>query len=102
MFEVILSGRARSGVAEARGSLILERNFAPLFKLRLANKDLELALETAHALNVPMPALAAVKQVFAGCMAAGQGDEDICSLIKYLERGMGVEVVAGTRRGGEA
>ncbi len=94
MFEIIRCGRARSGLSDARGELILKRDFRPLFRFALFDKDMELALETAHQLRVPMPALAAVKQAASACMAAGQADEDMCSLVKFLERATGVEIAA--------
>jgi 3-hydroxyisobutyrate dehydrogenase-like beta-hydroxyacid dehydrogenase len=39
-----------------------------------------------------MPALAATKQVFSACMAAGQADEDFSTTVKFFERAIGREV----------
>jgi 3-hydroxyisobutyrate dehydrogenase-like beta-hydroxyacid dehydrogenase len=94
MYEVLQSGRARSGIAEMKGPQILKRDFSPFFHLRLMNKDLELALEAAHGLDVPMPALAATKQVLSACMGAGQGEEDFCAIVKYFEKAIGRPIQA--------
>lgn len=92
MYDILTSGRARSGIMEMKGPPVLKRDFTPFFHLRLMDKDLELALETAHALKVPMPALSATKQVFAACMSSGQSEEDFSTTIKYFERLIGAEV----------
>ena len=83
---------ARSGIFEMKGPPILRGDFTAFFPLRLMDKDLRLALEAAHALRVPVPALAAVKEVFSACLAAGQAEEDFSSVIKFFERFTGAEV----------
>ncbi len=62
------------------------RDFAPGFMINLQQKDLRLVLEAARELNLPLPALSLVVQHFAGCQAAGEGDEGTQSLVKSLER----------------
>ncbi len=95
MFEILQSGRARSGIAEMKGPPILRRDFTPFFPLRLMDKDLQLALETAHALRVPMPALAATKQVFQASLADGRAEEDFSTIVKYFEKAIGAELAPG-------
>lgn len=92
MFEILQSARARSGIAEMKGPQILKRDFTPFFPLKLMDKDLHLALETAHALRVPMPALAATKQVFLASLADGRAEEDFSTIIKFFEKAIGAEV----------
>jgi 3-hydroxyisobutyrate dehydrogenase-like beta-hydroxyacid dehydrogenase len=95
MFEILQFGRAKSGIAEAKGPRILARDFQPFFRLVLMNKDLQLALEEAHRQRVSMPAVAATKQLFSAAVAGGQADEDMCSVIRQLEQASGVVVAAG-------
>jgi 3-hydroxyisobutyrate dehydrogenase-like beta-hydroxyacid dehydrogenase len=92
MYETFLGGRAKSGIMEMKAPQVLKRDFAPFFQLRLMEKDVDLALDAAHALKVPMPALAATKQVLAACMAYGLGDEDFSTTIKFFERAIGSEI----------
>lgn len=92
MFDVLMSGRAKSAIAEMKCPPLLRGDFTPFFALKLMDKDLRLALETAEALKVPMPALAAVKQVFTACMGAGQAEEDFSTIVKHHERNAGVVV----------
>jgi 3-hydroxyisobutyrate dehydrogenase-like beta-hydroxyacid dehydrogenase len=77
-----------------KGPNILKRDFTTFFPLRLMDKDMRLALETAEALRVSLPAVKAVKDVLGACVAAGQADEDMSSAIKHLERAGGVEVAS--------
>ncbi len=92
MYEIIQAGRARSGIAEMKGPPILRRDFTPFFPLKLMDKDLQLALEAAHALRVPMPALSATKQIFLASIADGRGEEDFSTIIKFFEKAIGAEV----------
>lgn len=93
MFSLLMSNpRARIGMAELKGPTILRGDFTPNFLLRLMRKDVRLALETAADLNVPLPALEAVKRVFDASMEEGHGEEDFSAIIKHLENAAGVAV----------
>ena len=92
MLQIIQSSRARSGIIEMKAPQILRRDFSPFFPLRLMAKDVGLIRETASALNVSTPLVAALEQVYRGCLAAELGEEDFAATIKFLERPAGVEV----------
>jgi 3-hydroxyisobutyrate dehydrogenase-like beta-hydroxyacid dehydrogenase len=94
MYSILMNSRARSGIYEMKGPNILKRDFTTFFPLRLMDKDMRLALETADALRVSLPLVKAVKDVLGACVAAGQGDEDMSSAIRHLERAGGVEVAS--------
>ncbi len=47
-------------------------------------------LEQASALKAPMPGLAAIREVFQAARAQGHGREDICAVVKALERAAGL------------
>jgi 3-hydroxyisobutyrate dehydrogenase-like beta-hydroxyacid dehydrogenase len=92
MFEILMNSRARAGIFEMKGPSILKRDFTPFFPLRLMDKDMRLALETADALKIPLPLVRAVKDALGAAVSAGQSEEDFSSAIKPLERAAGVEV----------
>lgn len=98
MYSVLMNSRARAGIFEMKGPNILKRDFSAFFPLRLMDKDMRLALETADALRLPMPVVKAVKDVLGQCVAAGQAEEDFSSAIKHLERAGGVEVASRSHR----
>jgi 3-hydroxyisobutyrate dehydrogenase-like beta-hydroxyacid dehydrogenase len=93
MYELLMSNpRARVGMAEVKGPLILKGDFAPAFALRLMRKDVRLAIETAVELGVELPATQAAKSVFDAAMDEGLADEDFSAAIKHLEHVAGVAV----------
>lgn len=92
MMNIIQTSRARSGIIEMKGPQVLKGDFTPFFPLRLMNKDLGLVLDAAHALNVPMPLTAILKEIYSNCMAEGWGEEDYCATIKWLEKATKIEV----------
>ena len=94
MVEMLMTSRAKCGIMEMKGTPILNRDFTPFFALKLMNKDMRLALETAESLGVCMPGLASLKQILSACMGSGLGEEDFSAMIKFHERNAGVEVAA--------
>ncbi len=91
--ETILEVVAASGYASPyftfKGNAIARRDFDEHFAIDLLVKDQTLMLQQAAALKVPMPGLAAVREVFQSARAQGFGREDICAVVKTLERAAG-------------
>ena len=50
---------------------MIKRTFDPGFRIRLHQKDLNLALTSARDLGVALPNTASTQQIFAACVAAG-------------------------------
>ena len=65
---------------------MLERDFRPGFKVAHQQKDLRLALATAHEQHVPLPGTALVHQLFTAVEGQGLGGEGTQALIKALEK----------------
>ena len=94
MLEIIQSSMARATLTDFKAPFIFKGDFTPYFPLKLMHKDLELAMEAGFAQNVPMPTLAAVKEVYAAAKAQGKGDLDYAAVITFLEELAGVKVRA--------
>jgi 3-hydroxyisobutyrate dehydrogenase len=92
LLEIMQSSLARSAIADFKAPFVFKGDFTPYFPLKLMHKDLELAMEAAYAQNVPMPAAAAVKEVYGGAKALGKGDLDYVAVITFLEELAGVQV----------
>jgi 3-hydroxyisobutyrate dehydrogenase-like beta-hydroxyacid dehydrogenase len=92
MLEILQSSLARAALTDFKAPFILKGDFTPYFPLKLMHKDLELAMEAGFALNVPMPTLAAVKEVYSAAKAQGKGDLDYAAVITFLEELAGVKV----------
>ncbi|RUU11729.1 2-hydroxy-3-oxopropionate reductase [Mesorhizobium sp. USDA-HM6] len=82
----LMGGFASSRVLEVHGERMIARTFAPGFRIRLHQKDLNLALESARALGVSLPNTATAQQLMNACSArTGGADADHSSLVKALE-----------------
>jgi 3-hydroxyisobutyrate dehydrogenase-like beta-hydroxyacid dehydrogenase len=94
MLEILQSSLARAALTDFKAPFIFKGDFTPYFPLKLMHKDLELAMEAGFAHNVPMPTLAAVKEVYSAAKAQGKGDLDYAAVITFLEELAGVKVRA--------
>ena len=92
MLEIIQSSMARAALTDFKAPFIFKGDFTPYFPLKLMHKDLELAAEAAYAQGVPMPVLAAVKEVYMAAKAQGKGDLDYAAIVTFLEELAGVKV----------
>jgi 3-hydroxyisobutyrate dehydrogenase-like beta-hydroxyacid dehydrogenase len=94
MLEILQSSLARAALTDFKAPFILKGDFAPYFPLKLMHKDLELAMEAGFVLNVPMPTLASVKEVYGAAKAQGKGELDYAAVMTFLEELAGVKVRA--------
>jgi len=92
MLEILQSSMARATLTDFKAPFIFKGDFVPYFPLKLMHKDLELAAEAAYAHGVPMPALAAGKEVYGACKAQGKGELDYAAVVTFLEELAGVKV----------
>jgi 3-hydroxyisobutyrate dehydrogenase-like beta-hydroxyacid dehydrogenase len=95
MMQIIQGSMARASLTDFKAPFIFKGDFTPYFPLKLMHKDLELAAEAGFAQNVPMPTLAAVKEVYSAAKAAGKGDLDYAGVITFLEELAGIRVRSG-------
>lgn len=86
LVEVMQSSMARSGVLDVKAPLILAKNFKPSFPLRLMHKDLGLALDLANQLGVPLPAVAAAREVFNSVRGAATEDVDFAAIARFWQK----------------
>jgi 2-hydroxy-3-oxopropionate reductase len=83
--EVIKSSSGYSKMMDLRlPGFLLQGSFQPGFKLDLMKKDVNLALESAKALGVPVLLTSAAAQVFTAASAAGKGSEDFSAAAQFL------------------
>jgi len=84
--QALMGGAAYSRSLEFHGQRILDRNFAPGFRLRLHRKDLDIALATGKEYGIALPVTAQVREMMTELLNAGQGDMDNSSLVVLLEQ----------------
>ena len=84
--DALLGGFASSRVLEVHGERMLQRAFAPGFRIELHQKDLNLALGTARQLGVALPNTATAQELFNACIAHGGRGWDHSALVVALEK----------------
>ena len=95
VFNAIRGGLAGSAVMEAKGPMMLDRNFRAGFRIRLHQKDLRNVLQTATELNVPLPVTALVQQMLGSLVNDGEQEADHSAILHFIEKLAGVEVKRG-------
>ena len=85
VFEAVKGGLAGSNVLNAKGPMMIEGNFNPGFRIRLHQKDLNNALQTARELSVPLPFTSLAQQVIGSLMNEGKGDADHSAIANFIE-----------------
>ncbi len=83
--EALMGGFAASRVLEVHGDRMVKRTFNPGFRIRLHQKDLNLALQGAKELGVALPQTASAAQLMQACAANGLAEMDHSALVKALE-----------------
>jgi 3-hydroxyisobutyrate dehydrogenase-like beta-hydroxyacid dehydrogenase len=84
--EVMQSSMGRAPVLDVKAPMLLEKNYAPSFPLRLMHKDMALALALAKELGVSLPAGAAAEQVYAKILNSARDDVDYAAIGRYWEK----------------
>ena len=92
VLNAVKSGLAGSAVLNAKGPMLIARNFTPGGKVKSHQKDLRNALETAEANNVCLPLTALVQQMISSLIADGKGELDHSIIATFVEQASHVEV----------
>jgi len=82
----LLGGFAQSRILELHGERMIKRTFDPGFRIRLHQKDLNLALQAARNLGLSLPNTATAQELFNAVAAQGGIDFDHSALVLALEK----------------
>lgn len=85
MVDIIMAGRARSGIIEMKAPGMLARDFTPFFALKHMQKDLDLMMRTASDLDLTLPGTAAVSTLYRAAVARGLGELDFSAILEMLD-----------------
>jgi len=81
----LLGGFAQSRILELHGERMIGRSFDPGFRIRLHQKDLNLALQTARNLGLSLPNTATAQELFNAVAARGGSELDHSAMVLALE-----------------
>jgi 2-hydroxy-3-oxopropionate reductase len=94
--QAISGGFASSRILELHAERMINGTFNPGFKIKLHQKDLNLALSSAKALGLSLPNTAIAQQMFSACIAHGGAELDHSALITAIE-GMAGHSIRGKK-----
>jgi 3-hydroxyisobutyrate dehydrogenase len=86
MHKVVTGGAANSWALENLGAAIIRGNYDPGFMVKLIQKDLNIVLQAARTLDLPLEGTALVHQLFRSNQAHGEGDLGTQALMKAVAR----------------
>src|SRR5262249_31825617 len=90
LVEVISTGSARSSIVEYKLNRALDRDFVPGGSFDVAVKALELAVDLAHQVGVPLQLSPLALQTFSYAKTIGMGGQDTAALITLWEKLLGL------------
>jgi 2-hydroxy-3-oxopropionate reductase len=90
--EAIKGGSAQCWTLDVKPQRLFAGTRTPGFKAKMQAKDLNIALETARELSIPLPATALGSQLFNAMVAEGMGDLDNSAVISILEQLAGIKL----------
>ena len=93
--QALMGGFAASRILEVHGERMIKRTFNPGFRIALHQKDLNLALQGAKAMDLALPQTAGAAQLMQACAAQGWDQLDHSALVKTLELMAGHAVAEG-------
>jgi len=82
----LMGGFAQSRILELHGERMLKRTFNPGFRIRLHQKDLNLALQSARSMGLSLPNTATAQELFNAVAAQGGIDLDHSAMVLALEK----------------
>ena len=83
--KALLGGFAQSRILELHGERMIERSFDPGFRIRLHQKDLNLALQAARSLGLSLPNTSTTQELFNAVAAHGGSELDHSAMVLALE-----------------
>lgn len=92
IFQAIRGGLAGSAVMDAKVPMMLQGDYTPGFRIDLHFKDLDNALETGAAFDVPMEFTKKAREILAELRKKGRGNNDHSGMCEYFERHAGIKI----------
>lgn len=92
VYKAIRGGLAGSAVLDAKIPMIVERNFVPGGKISINHKDIKNVVNTAHAIDVPIPYSAQLYEILQTLKIHGHMNDDHGGIVQYFEALADVQV----------
>lgn len=89
--QAVSGGAAGSWGLENRSGNMIANHYPLGFRVRLHQKDLNIALSAARELGVTLPVAAYVEQIETGLIGRGFGDEDVSAIARSIREQSGLD-----------
>ncbi len=89
--QALSGGFASSRILDVHAERMINRTFNPGFRIRLHQKDLNLALSSAKEMGMALPNTALAQQMFSVVTALGGADQDHSAMVRAIEHLAGLE-----------
>ena len=86
VYQAIRGGLAGSNVLDAKAPMMMAHDFKPGFRVELHIKDLNNALNAAHATSTALPLTSQVMEIMQALKADGAEKDDHSAIVKYYEK----------------
>ena len=96
LVEVLQSSMGRSALLDIKAPLMLKKEYASSFPLRLMHKDLRLALELARDQGITLPAASAAYATYTAVKDSSKDDPAYAAVARFWEVKNKAETKAGT------
>ena len=94
--QALLGGFAQSRILELHGQRMVDRKFEPGFRIRLQEKDLNVAMSAAREYGVSLPLCSTVHQEFKALLTNGHGNDDHSGIAQFVEDMAGTKLQGGS------
>jgi 3-hydroxyisobutyrate dehydrogenase len=84
--DLVQSTMVRSGVVDYKAPFVLRRDYSPNFPLRLMHKDLRLVRDASKNINMNLPGLESVLEIYDQAHSAGYDDQDYAATLALFDK----------------
>ena len=84
--DLVQSTMVRSGVVDYKAPFVLKRDYSPNFPLRLMHKDLRLVRDASKKININLPGLESVLEIYDQAHSAGYDDQDYAATLALFDK----------------
>ena len=99
MLKVLSDTVFKSYVSDTKGPKILAGDYTPAFAVELMAKDLELTLDLAKDLKMPVPITNVAKDIAYAAISHGKAKLDYCAIASVYEMLANLELSASDQKG---
>ena len=87
VLDILSNGAVGSTVMRMKGPKMLSRDYSTQFALRWMHKDMTYALDEAVRRTVPLPTVAAAREIYRMALARGLDGQDFAAVVEVLRQG---------------